>query len=273
MMVVGIIAGRCTPPVRALLPWWKAVRPVIVPTVMGMLIVSIWQFSIQWLHVLPVVLPSPGDVLSVMASNFSLLLEHGLHTLWEACAALSVSVIVGLALAIVLSASRHIRDSVFPNLVLIELVPKIALAPLFIIWLGNGDASRVIFGVFLSFFPIVLATIVGLSTTDASAIRLCHSLRATSWQIFAQIRFPYALPYIFSGVKIGSTMAMIGVIVAEFINGSHGLGYLVMFAASNMASALMFAATFLLCIFGMLLYVAVALIERLVALRYGLPKA
>src|ERR1019366_4089246 len=148
----GIIAGRRMPTVRALLAWRKAARPVVVPAVMGVLIVSVWQFSIRWLHLPPVVLPSPGNVLSVTAGNFSLLLEHGLHTVWEACAALIVSIIVGLALAILLSASRYVRDGIFPNLVLLELVPKIALAPLFIIWLGNGDASRIIFGVFLSFF-------------------------------------------------------------------------------------------------------------------------
>ena len=244
-----------------------------LPLVLGALIVWIWHFSIRSLHLPEVGLPSPDSVLGVTTANFLFLLTHALYTVREACAALLASIIIGLVLATMLSASRHVFDGVFPNLILLELVPKIALAPLFIIWFGNGDASRIIFGVFLSFFPIVLATTAGLRTTDLSAIRLCQSLRATKWQIFFQVRFPYALPYIFSGIKIGSTMAMIGVIVAEFINGNRGLGYLIMFAASNMATALMFAATFLLCVFGMLLYVCVTLVEKLVAIRYALPKA
>lgn len=252
---------------------WRKARPVVVPVAVGALILILWQYSIEWMHLPPVVLPAPGAVLAVTAENLPLLFENGLHTLWEACAALVISIAVAFALATPLSEWRLVRDGLFPNLVLLELVPKIALAPLFIIWLGNGDISRIVFGVFLSFFPILLATMVGLSATESSAIQLCRSLRATNWQIFTQVRFPYALPYIFSGIKIGGTSAMIGVIVAEFINGNHGLGYLVMFAASNMATALMFAATFLLCIFGMLLYIAVALVERLVALRYALPKA
>jgi NitT/TauT family transport system permease protein len=112
----------------------------------------------------------------------------------------------------------------------------------------------------------------GLVATDPALVRLCRSLKATQWQVFSQLRFPYALPYIFSGLKIAATMAMIGIIVGEFITGNAGLGYIIMFAASNMETALMLAAVVLLCLVGVAIYGAVAALELLVARRYGRPQ-
>jgi NitT/TauT family transport system permease protein len=166
-----------------------------------------------------------------------------------------------------------VRTALMPNLVFFELIPKIALAPLFIIWLGTGSESRLAFAFFLSFFPIVIATTAGLISTDAALLRLCRALRASWWQTLSQLRLPYAVPFVFSGLKIGSTMAVIGVIVGEFITGNRGLGYIIMFAASNMESALMLAAIVLLCLLGTAIYGAVVLLELLAARRYGRPQA
>jgi NitT/TauT family transport system permease protein len=273
-MIVSRKANRNSP------PWqigpgdaWAIARPVAMPVLLGAAILFAWQLSVQWLRLPPIVLPSPGNVLTVLVANAPLIMEHGFHTVVEAFEALFISVAIGLSLGSLLSVSGRFRDGIFPNLVLLELVPKIALAPLFMIWLGNGELSRVVFSVFLSFFPIVIATLAGLNATDRSAILLCESFRASRAQIFFHVRFPYALPFVFSGIKIGSTMAVIGIIVAEFINGSRGLGYLVMFSASNMATSLMFATTLALCVFGTMVYVSTAVVEKLFALRYEVPKA
>jgi len=273
-MVVSRKANRNSP------PWqigpsdaWAIARPVAMPVLLGAAILFAWQLSVQWLCLSPIVLPSPGNVLTVLVANAALVMEHGFHTVVEAFEALFISVAIGLSLGSLLSVSGRFRDGIFPNLVLLELVPKIALAPLFMIWLGNGELSRIVFSVFLSFFPIVIATLAGLNATDRSAILLCESFRASRAQIFFHVRFPYALPFVFSGIKIGSTMSVIGIIAAEFINGSRGLGYLVMFSASNMATPLMFATTLALCVFGTMVYVSTAVVEKLFALRYELPKA
>ena len=248
-------------------------RQVLLPAALGVVLLLGWQHSVRWFHWSPMLLPPPGRVLDSLWSNLPLLLEHGSHSALEAIGALGISVALGLALALAIASSRTLSAALYPNLVALELVPKIALAPLFIIWIGNGPDSRLTFATFLSFFPVVVATLAGLLATDPYLLKLCRSLGATKWQTFAQVRFPYALPYVFSGLKIASVMAMIGIIVGEFITGNRGLGYIIMFAASNMETSLMLASILLLCMIGLVLYAGVACLDWLVARRYGRPRA
>ena len=256
---------------RPLAGLWKVARPALLPLVLGVAILAAWNGSISALRISPVVLPRPAAVLKVLSDNLPLLRQHAEHTMIEIAGALLLSVVVGFALAVILSASRAVRGALMPNFVLFELVPKIALAPLFIIWLGTGSESRLVFALFLAFFPILISSTTGLTLTDPALLRLCRALKATGWQTFISVRLPYALPFIFNGIKIGSTMAVIGVIVGEFITGNRGLGYIIMFAASNMETALMLAAMVLLCLLGSAVYGGVALLEWRVNLRYGRP--
>ena len=142
-------------------------------------------------------------------------------------------------------------------------IPKIALAPLFIVWLGIGSESRLAFSVFIAFFPIVIATLAGLDNVDRELIRLCRALRASEWQTFVHVRLPHAIPYIFSGMKVATTFAIIGVIVGEFITSQAGLGYLILFASAQAETALILAAILVLCIFGLIFYGLVAFAEVL----------
>jgi NitT/TauT family transport system permease protein len=248
-------------------------RAIVLPLALGLVLLAAWDWSVRSLGVSPILLPRPGAVVSVLTDNALLLRQHALHTLREALAAIVLSTLVGVLLAFLLSSSQRVRTALMPNLVFFELIPKIALAPLFIIWLGTGSESRLAFAFFLSFFPIVIASTAGLVSTDASLLRLCRALRASGWQTLIQLRLPYAVPFVFSGIKIGSTMAVIGVIVGEFITGNQGLGYITMFAASNMESALMLAAMALLCVLGTGIYGLVVLLEMLAGRRYGRPQA
>lgn len=230
-----------------------------------------WEAAVGLLRVSPILLPRPAPVISALVGNLGLLREHAVHTLGEALAAVALSAVFGVLVAFLLSTSRRVRAALLPNLVLFELIPKIALAPLFIIWLGTGSESRLAFAFFLAFFPILIASTTGLISTDRALLRLCKGLRASWWQTLLQVRFPYALPFVFSGLKIGTTMAIIGVIVGEFITGNRGLGYIIMFAASNMETSLMLGSMILLCLLGTIVYGAVSLFEMLVARRYGRP--
>ena len=250
---------------------WSFARPALLPFALGIAILAAWNGSISALKVSPVVLPRPAAVLQMLTDNLPLLRVHAEHTLFEIGGALLLSIAVGLALAVLLSSSRAVRAALMPNIIFFELVPKVALAPLFIIWLGTGSESRLVFALFLAFFPILISSTTGLTLTDPALLRLCRALKATGWQTFCRVRLPYALPFIFSGIKIGSTMAVIGVIVGEFITGNRGLGYIIMFAASNMETALMLAAMVLLCILGCAVYGAVAGAEWLINRRYGRP--
>lgn len=250
----------------------QRLRPILLPLALGLGLLVAWEWSVRSLGVSPILLPKPGAVIGVLTDNVALLRQHALHTLREALMAIVLSAVVGVLLAFLLSTSQRVRTALMPNLVFFELIPKIALAPLFIIWLGTGSESRLAFAFFLSFFPIVIASTAGLVSTDASLLRLCRALRATWWQTLLQLRLPYAVPFVFSGIKIGSTMAVIGVIVGEFITGNQGLGYIIMFAASNMESALMLGAMALLCVLGTAIYAAVVLLEMLAGQRYGRPQ-
>jgi NitT/TauT family transport system permease protein len=212
-------------------------------------------------------------VATLFWTHFGVLLEHAVPTTTEAVLSLLLAAAIGIALATAISGSTHVRNALYPNLVLLQLVPKIALAPLFIVWLGTGAQSRLAFALFLAFFPVTVAAVTGFVVTDATAVRLCRALTASNWQIFAFVRFPFALPYIFSGLKIASTMAMIGVIVGEFVTAQTGLGYMVLFSASNMDTSLMIAAMLLMCAIGVALYGAVVALEWLVNRRYGSPTA
>lgn len=159
------------------------------------------------------------------------------------------------------------REALYPNLIFFQLIPKIALAPLFIIWLGVGSQSRIAFSIFIAFFPMVIATTAGFLSVDRGILRLCRSLTATEWQIFTSVRFPTALPHIFSGMKIAITLAIIGVIIGEFITAQAGLGYLIIFATARADTEVSMAAIVVLCICGLLLYGLVALAE-MVANRF-----
>jgi len=215
-----------------------------------------------------VLLPAPSEVAHELVTLWPVLLKHALPTGLESVAAFCIATVLGIALAFAITYSPLLRDMLYPNLVAFQLIPKIALAPLFVIWLGISSESRLAYSIFISFFPVVIASAAGLASTERDALRLCRALTATSWQTFVQVRFPFALPYIFSGMKIAVTMAFIGVIVGEFISAKAGLGFYILYASSRMETAAIFAAIFVLCAIGLALFGVVAGAERLVRRWY-----
>jgi NitT/TauT family transport system permease protein len=192
-----------------------------------------------------------------------------LPTTLETIVSFTIAGALGVGLAVAITLSDWVREALYPNIVLFQLIPKVALAPLFIIWLGVGSQSCVTFGVFISFFPVVVSTASGLVGASPDTLRMCRSLAASKWQIFCSIRFPYAMPFIFAGMKVGVTMAMIGVIVGEFITAQIGLGYIIMFASSAGETATVLAAIVLLCVAGLVLYGIVAFAELVMRRWYG----
>jgi NitT/TauT family transport system permease protein len=208
-----------------------------------------------------VILPPPSEVGGTFLRNWPLLMQHSVPTMLETVIGFLLAVVLGVALAVIITYSPNWRAALYPNLVFFQLIPKVALAPLFIVWLGIGMESRVLFALFIAFFPIVISMATGLAEVDASLVRLCRSLTASEWQVFVNVRFPYSLPYLFSGMKIAMTMAMIGVIVGEFITAQAGLGYLIIFATSRAETAVIMAAIGVLCALGLTLYGLVLLAE------------
>lgn len=247
----------------------RQLRSVILPVATAAAFLLVWQLIVAVLRVPSVILPPPSDIAQELWRMFPVLLWHALPTTLDSLLAFGAATVLGVGLAIVLTYSRFLRDMLYPNLVLFQLIPKIALAPLFVVWLGISSESRVAFAAFVSFFPVVISAAVGFANIEASALRLCRSLTASEWQSFMMVRFPFALPAIFSGMKIAMTMAIIGVIIGEFISAKAGLGFYVLYAGSRMETAVIFAALLVLCVIGVALFGAVALAEALVRRVYG----
>jgi NitT/TauT family transport system permease protein len=261
--------ARLAPLTAASLASLWQLRPVILPIATAVLFLALWQGVVVAFHVPHVILPTPTDIAEELWRNFPVLLRQAVPTTLDSVTAFAVATVLGVAIAIAVAYSPLVRDTLYPNLVLFQLIPKIALAPLFVVWLGITSESRVTYAAFISFFPVVISAAVGFASADASTLRLCRSLTASDWQSFVMVRFPFALPAIFSGMKIAMTMAITGVIIGEFISAKAGLGYFILYASSRMETALIFAALFVLCLIGVALFGAVALAERYVRDHYG----
>jgi NitT/TauT family transport system permease protein len=245
-------------------------RKIILPVVTALIVLVTWEVLVDALKISPVLLPPPSMIGERLVDLFfPLFLRHSIPTAWESILAFLISSALGVALAGLLSSATLLREALYPNVVVFQLIPKIALAPLFIVWLGIGSESRLAFAVFISFFPVVIATLAGLDNVDRDLIRLCRALKASEWQTFVEVRLPHAIPYIFSGMKIATTFAIIGVIVGEFITSQAGLGYLILFASAQAETALILAAILVLCVFGLVFYGLVAVAETLTRRRFG----
>jgi NitT/TauT family transport system permease protein len=247
----------------------RRTRPIVLPIVTAAALLLLWQFAAVRLHISAVILPTPTAIAYELWNALPVLVDQAGPTAVDTLLAFAVAAVLGIGLAIVLTYSPLLRDTLYPNLVFFQLVPKVALAPLFVIWLGFGSPARVAFAAFISFFPVVIAAAVGFAGTDPSALRLCRSLTASEWQCFLLVRFPFALPAIFSGFKVAMTMAVIGVIIGEFISSQAGLGHYILNAGSRLETADVFAALGVLCGLGVALYGAVALAEFGVRRVYG----
>jgi NitT/TauT family transport system permease protein len=224
----------------------------------------LWQVIVIVLKVPQAILPTPLVIIETMAKHWELLMIHSWPTLSECLMGFGLAVVVGMGLGISLAFFPKFHNSVYPLIVAFQVVPKVALAPLFIVWFGLGTLSRVLLAFVIAFFPMVVNTYAGILSTDPLMVRMAHSFSANRWTVFCKIEFPNALPYIFSGLKIGITFAVIGIIVAEFVTAQKGLGYLIVFAEGNIDTPLLMAAITVLSIIGVALYAAIVALEKLV---------
>ena len=250
---------------------WTLVRPILLPLLLGAAWLAAWQWGVELFPQTRSLLSSPSEIGAILGKSLPFLMPQLASTAREAVMGFALAAVIGMALGTAITMSRRLEQALFPHLVLFQIIPKIALAPLFVIWFGVGSESRLVFALFLSFFPIAAATAGGLARTRPEALRLCAALTATRWRTFVSVRVPFAIPSIFAGLKMGMTMALIGTIVGEFVTGQQGLGYIIMFAAANADSALTFAALGLLCLVGLTVYGAVLLAELVAQRWYGAP--
>jgi NitT/TauT family transport system permease protein len=248
-----------------------AVRRGLLSLTFVALLLLAWELTARRNIGSATAMPPPSAILGVLTQHHALLLQQASSTASECVLGFMAAIICGVLLGALIAYATTVAAALYPHIVLFQIIPKIALAPLFIVWLGVGTQSRLAFTVFSAFFPVAIATLTGLRATPASILALCRANVAPRWRVFMTVRFPFALPHIFSGLKAAVTMALIGQIVAEFITAQVGLGYIIKFAASSMETALVFAAIVLLCALGFALFAAVMLAQRVVMAKYGEP--
>jgi NitT/TauT family transport system permease protein len=184
-------------------------------------------------------------------------------TLYEMLLGYALAVVVAIPLAIAITSSERFDRFTMPTLLFFQVVPKVAVAPLFLVWFGVGALPKVLVAFLISFFPIVIDAAVGLRSTSAEMRDLARSMGASRLQVFAQFRLPTSLPYLFSGLKVAATLAVAGAVVGEFVGADKGLGYLLLVTNSNLETALMFATLFALTFIGLAFFYAVEFLEAL----------
>jgi len=229
------------------------------------LIVAAWALACWLANIPTVVLPTPDKVLRSMIVRGDLLVSEGWVTLKETLFGFVLALAVGLPLAVAVANSRPLNLMFYPLLIALQSVPKVALAPIVLVWLGTGLESKLAIVWLVAFFPIIVDTTAGLRSTPRELLELADSLTATPMQIFVKVQFPAALPYVITGAKVAITLAVIGAVIGEFVGSSEGLGFLLLSATSQLDTPLAFAALFALSVLGVLVYLMVELAERLMA--------
>lgn len=210
------------------------------------------------------VMPTPLATLEALFQPHYHWAKHTLTTAAEVFGGYALAVVVGVGLAILFSWFAVVDRFLMPLIVTLNMVPKIAMAPLFIVWLSFGIVPNMVIAFTICFFPILLTTARGLAEVEPELLDLVKALRATRFQIFRKIQLPNALPYVFSGMKIAVVLAVAGAIVGEFIGSAQGLGYLMLSVQGVLDTAGMFMAVILVSLIGIALYGLVILLERLV---------
>jgi NitT/TauT family transport system permease protein len=237
--------------------WWPAVLAHVA-------LILVWHYAVVLGDVPDFVLPTPLEALAALAEPHYNWLRHTLVTAAEVFGGYLLAVAVGVGLAIAFSWFSVVDRFLMPLIVTLNMIPKVAMAPLFIVWLSFGIVPNMVIAFTICFFPILITTTRGLREVEPELLDLVRALKATRWQIFTKIQLPGALPYIFSGMKISVVFAVAGAIVGEFIGSAEGLGYLMMSAQGRLDTAGMFMAVILISLIGVALYGLVILLERLV---------
>lgn len=231
-----------------------------VSAILGLIL--LWYSGVHLFSIPDYVLPDPLVTLQEFFNYLGLLSTHTLVTAYETLAGLILAIVFGIIVSIAIVWSRGVERTVLPLLVFFQTTPKIAIAPLFVVWFGFGYTPKVIISFWLAYFPIVIATVTGLRAVETEMIDLTESMSATTLQTFVKVRIPNALPHFFSGLKLGGLVALLGSLVGEFVGSDAGLGYLIVMANHNTNVKLLFSVLIVLVILGKVLYSLISWIER-----------
>ena len=223
-----------------------------------------WELGVRVFDVKEYLLPAPSVVVVALAQNAPKVLESALVTTHEILAGYALAIVVSIPLALSIAYSKFMEETVYPLVVFLQIVPKIAIAPLFLIWFGFGFTPKLLLVFLLSFFPIVVSSIAGFKSVDPDIMDFARTTGAGSWRLFAKIRLPQALPGIFTGLKVGAALSATAAVVAEFVASDRGLGYLLLQYNGDLNTPMVFGIIIVLSAIGLVVYYAVEIVERIV---------
>jgi NitT/TauT family transport system permease protein len=232
---------------------------LLIPAVF-VAVVLVWEAIIRFFEIPIYIMPAPSNIALALVNTAYL--DNALYTLGEAMLGFLLAALFGIVLGGLIAQFPLAEKTLYPYLIAIQTTPKVAVAPLFIMWFGFGMTSKVIIAATIAFFPILVNVISGLRSTDPARLELMRSLRATRWQIFTMVRLPGALPMIFAGLNIAIIFSILGAIVGEFLGSRKGLGNAIMQMNVNLDTAGVFATLFVLSAIGVCLHVLMGFLQR-----------
>lgn len=242
----------------------RAVRRIVLPLVAVILLMAFWQVGVRVAQIPPYILPPPSDIFVSLAADL------GSRTMWwdllvtteETVLGFGAGAVLGLLLGLLLAEFPLIDDAIYPLVVAFQAMPKVAVAPLLLVWFGFGIGSKVAIAGLLAFFPLLVNTVLGLHSSDPQQEELMHALAAKRWQLFRMVRLYNALPSIFAGLELAMVLSVIGAIVGEFVGARAGLGYMIQQRNADTDVPGIFAALLILGALGAILTYAVKLVAR-----------
>lgn len=238
------------------------IRPILVPTVTLIGLLCLWEAA-DWLFDFnKVVFPAPSEIIAALLENYSLLLQETGITMLEAILGFLLGSVSAYLLAIAFVHSQIIKEAVYPYAIALKSTPLIAIAPLLVLWFGNGILSKVVMSALVAFFPVLVNSVSGLSAMEAEVFDLMQSLSASQWQILTKIRIPYSLGYLFASLKIASSLAVVGAVIGEFTGSTQGIGYLINTSSYYLETPLMFAGIGMISIAGIFFFGLIAYLEK-----------
>ena len=235
----------------------------IVPLLAVVAVIALWAVLVRTFSIAEYLLPAPQVVAARMVKDWFALWKNGIYTLLSVLAGFAASIAIGVPIAFAIVLSRGMERAAMPLLVMSQTIPKVAIAPILVVWLGFGILPKIAIVFLISFFPIVVSTVVGLKSVETDMIDLVRSMGARTLTIMLRVRGPSALPQMFAGFKIAVCLAVVGAIVGEFVGSDRGLGYLLLTSTGTLDGTLVWSALFVLIAMGMTLFAIVSKLERL----------
>ena len=245
----------------------RSARSFAIILIVHLAVIVLWQVLVDAFHVPKFILPSPLAALATLSHQNYAWASNLAVTAAEILGGFALGAVVGVALAVIFTWSRLVALLLLPLFVTLNMIPKVAMGPLVIVWFSYGILANILIAFSICFFPILLTTARGLSEVEPDLLDLVKSLRGSRWTLFRKIQLPGSLPYVFSGMKVGAILAVAGAIVGEFIASDRGLGYLMIQVQSALDTPAMVMAVVLLTLLGVALYGLVLGLERLFVVR------